>query len=81
MPGVEDGVILQLEPERAGGVGRVAALVVAPGLAAEDILARLRGAVDPVFLPRRVRVLPRLPRNATGKLRRDELLALLDRAP
>ena len=81
VPGVEDGVILQLEPERAGGVGRVAALVVAPELSAEDILARLRGAVDPVFLPRRVRVLPRLPRNATGKLRRDELLALLDRAP
>jgi acyl-coenzyme A synthetase/AMP-(fatty) acid ligase len=77
VPGVEDGVILQLEPERAGGVGRIAALAVAPGLVAEDIVAALRGTVDPVFLPRRVRLLPRLPRNDTGKLRRDELLALL----
>src|SRR5690606_28589023 len=26
VPGVEDGVVLQLEPEREGGVGRIAAL-------------------------------------------------------
>ncbi|KAF1692112.1 AMP-binding protein [Pseudoxanthomonas koreensis] len=80
-PGVEDGVIVQLEPERAGGVGRIAALAGAPGLAAADIVAALRATVDPVFLPRRIRLLPRLPRNATGKLRRDELLALLADAP
>ncbi len=77
VPGIEDGVIVQLEPERAGGVGRIAALAVAPGMAAEDIVAALRGTVDPVFLPRRLRVLPRLPRNDTGKLRRSDLLALL----
>lgn len=81
VPGVEDGVIVQLEPERAGGVGRIAALAVAPGLAAGDVVAALRGTVDPVFLPRRVRLLPRLPRNDTGKLRRGDLLALLDEAP
>ncbi len=80
MPGVEDGVVLQLEADRPGGVGRIAALAVAPRLSAEDIVAALRGSVDPVFLPRRVRLLPHLPRNGTGKLRRDVLLALLDEA-
>jgi len=80
VPGVEDGVVLQLAPDAAGGVGRIAALAVAPGLSAAEVLAGLRGSVDPVFLPRRLRLLPRLPRNGTGKLRRDVLLALLDAA-
>ena len=44
------------------------------------IIDALRGSVDPVFLPRRLRLLPRLPRNATGKLCREELLALLEGA-
>lgn len=78
VPGVEDGVVLQLAPDHDGGVGRIAALVVAPGMSAVDVVDALRGSIDPVFLPRRVRLLDRLPRNATGKLRRDALLALLD---
>ncbi len=78
VPGVEDAVVVQLEPERAGGVGRIAALAVAPGLSPEAVVTALRGCVDPVFLPRRVRLLAQLPRNETGKLRRDLLLALLD---
>ena len=77
VPGVEDGVVVQLEPGREGGVGRIAALAVAPGLAPADIVAALRANVDPVFLPRRVRLLPQLPRNATGKLCRDALLEAL----
>ncbi len=81
IPGVEDGVVLQLEPDRPGGVGRIAALAVAPGLEAADILEALRGSVDPVFLPRRLRLLERLPRNETGKLRRETLLELLAGAP
>jgi len=77
VPGVEDGVVLQLAPEREGGVGRIAALAVAPSLAPADIVTALRATVDPVFLPRKVRLLPALPRNATGKLRRDVLLQAL----
>ena len=77
VPGVEDGVVVQLEPEHEGGVGRIAALAVAPGLAAADIVQALRATVDPVFLPRKVRLLPRLPREATGKLRREVLLEAL----
>ena len=78
VPGVEDGVVVQMEPERESGVGRIGALVVAPGRTAAEIVEALRATLDPVFLPRRLRLLPALPRNATGKLRRDEVLALLE---
>jgi acyl-coenzyme A synthetase/AMP-(fatty) acid ligase len=58
-------------------VGRIAAVVVAPGQDDAAILAALRRELDPVFLPRRLRKLDALPRNETGKLPRDRLLALL----
>lgn len=76
VPGVQDGVVLQLEPD-ARGVRRIAALAVAPGLAPGGILDALRSQVDPVFLPRRLRCVAQLPRNETGKLPRAALLALL----
>ncbi|MBD9370614.1 AMP-binding protein [Xanthomonas sp. XNM01] len=80
VPGVEDGVVVQLPADGSGGIGRIAALAVAPGLSPQAIVEALRAGVDPVFLPRRVRLLDALPRNATGKLLRHELLALLDEA-
>lgn len=80
VPGVEDGVVFQLEPTIAGGVGRIAALAVAPGMQGADILRLLRAHVDPVFLPRKLRCVATLPRNQTGKLPRAELLRLLDTA-
>jgi acyl-coenzyme A synthetase/AMP-(fatty) acid ligase len=76
VPGVRDGVVLQLEPD-ARGVRRIAALAVAPGLSPTDILRVLRTQMDPVFLPRRLRCVAQLPRNETGKLPRAALLALL----
>lgn len=79
VPGVIDGVVFQLDAAFDGGVGRIAALAVAPGLQGTDILAALRGHLDPVFLPRRLRCVNALPRNDTGKLPRAELLRLLDR--
>jgi acyl-coenzyme A synthetase/AMP-(fatty) acid ligase len=75
--GVEDAVMFQLDEADAAGVRRIAALAVAPGLAPEAILQALRNSVDPVFLPRRLRCVPVLPRNETGKLPRQALLALL----
>jgi acyl-coenzyme A synthetase/AMP-(fatty) acid ligase len=42
-----------------------------------DVLAALRQAIDPVFLPRPLRCVTRLPRNATGKLPRAALLDAL----
>ncbi len=77
VPGVVDGVVLQLEACDGPGIGRIAALVVAPGLDPAAILAALRKQVDPVFLPRRLRCVDGLPRNDTGKLPRAALLALL----
>lgn len=77
IPGVEDGVVLQLDEADALGVSRIAAVAVAPDLDEGRILDALRRAVDPVFLPRRLRLVPALPRNETGKLPRAALLQLL----
>lgn len=77
IPGVDDGVIFPADEPDAAGVRRLVALVVAPGIDAECILAALRESVDPVFLPRPLRRIARLPRNETGKLPRSALLALL----
>jgi acyl-coenzyme A synthetase/AMP-(fatty) acid ligase len=77
VPGVVDGVVVQLDAADAAGVRRIAALAVAPGLAPDAILSALRAQVDPVFLPRRLRCIEVLPRNETGKLPRHAVLALL----
>ena len=74
--GVEDGVVFALDAE-GSNVCRLAALVVAPTLCDADIFAALRSAIDPVFLPRPLRLVRSLPRNATGKLPRDALLQAL----
>jgi acyl-coenzyme A synthetase/AMP-(fatty) acid ligase len=78
VPGVVDGVVFQLDGgATAHGVRRIAALAVAPQLEAAAILQALRCSIDPVFLPRPLRCVAALPRNATGKLPRAALLALL----
>jgi acyl-coenzyme A synthetase/AMP-(fatty) acid ligase len=77
VPGVRDGVVFQLDETDAMGVRRIAALVVAPGLDAGDILADLRRDIDAVFLPRPLKLVAALPRSETGKLPRAELLAAL----
>ncbi len=77
IPGVEDGVVLQLDEDDALGVARIAALVVAPALDEAAILAALRESIDPVFQPRPLKRVPALPRCGTGKLPRAELLRLL----
>ena len=79
IPGVQDGVVFQLEDEDTLGVHRVAALAVAPGLDEHAILDTLRRAIDPVFLPRPLLKVGALPRNETGKLPRAALLELLAR--
>jgi acyl-coenzyme A synthetase/AMP-(fatty) acid ligase len=76
LPGVEDGVIFQLDADSAG-VRRLAALVVAPGRCEAELLGELRQAVDPAFLPRPLKRVSCLPRNETGKLPRCALLAAI----
>ncbi|ODU40819.1 MAG: AMP-ligase [Lysobacteraceae bacterium SCN 69-123] len=75
IPGVQDGVVFL--PDSMGPVQRVAALVVAPELDEAAVLAALREVVDPVYLPRPLKRVAALPRNATGKLPRAALLASL----
>ncbi|MEO9078955.1 MAG: AMP-binding protein [Rhodanobacter sp.] len=79
IPGVLDGVIFQLEGGDTLDVHRIAALVVAPGLDEHVITDTLRRAIDPLFLPRPLRLVDALPRNETGKLPRAALLELLRR--
>lgn len=78
IPGVEDGVFFFPEEPHpsAAGVARVAAAVVAPRLDAAQLTHALRERIDPVFLPRPLLFLERLPRNSTGKLPREALRSL-----
>ena len=79
IPGVQDGIVFQVDATDAGGVRRIAALAVAPQLCEAQLLIALRRVIDPVFLPRPLRCVDTLPRNETGKLPRAQLLALLSR--
>ena len=80
VPGVRDGAVFQMD-NNSCGIQRIAALAVAPGLAAPDILRALRKAIDPVFLPRPLKLVDALPRSETGKLPRSALLEMLKREP
>jgi acyl-coenzyme A synthetase/AMP-(fatty) acid ligase len=71
--GIEDGIFVMPE-DSDDGTARLIALVVAPRLTAEAIMAALRARIDPVFLPRPLRLLDALPRNAVGKITREAAL-------
>ncbi|UPY37593.1 hypothetical protein [Sediminicoccus sp. KRV36] len=78
LEGVRDAAFLMPEPAPGrSATERPIAFAVAPGRDAADLLAELRGLVEPAFLPRRILLLDHLPRNEIGKLPRDALLALL----
>jgi acyl-coenzyme A synthetase/AMP-(fatty) acid ligase len=73
--GVRDGAFVV--PEETGeGVVRLTAFVVAPGLTPESLMSALRQRIDAAFLPRPLRFVEALPRNATGKLPRQALAEL-----
>lgn len=78
LEGVRDAAFLMPEPPPGrSATERPIAFAVAPGRDAAELLAGLRAAIEPAFLPRRIILLDRLPRNEMGKLPRDALLALL----
>jgi acyl-coenzyme A synthetase/AMP-(fatty) acid ligase len=79
VPGVSDAVVFQPCARAGGQVQRLAALAVADGLTEAQVLAGLAGEMDPVFLPRPLVLVSRLPRNEVGKLPRDKLIAALKR--
>ena len=78
IPGVVDGAFFLPDAERSGGTGvnRLTAAVVAPALSIAQLTEQLRQRIDPVFLPRPLLLVARLPRNATGKLPQHALQAL-----
>jgi acyl-coenzyme A synthetase/AMP-(fatty) acid ligase len=71
--GVHDGVFLVPEEEDGGTVTRLTAFAVAPGHTVESLLSALRQRIDAAFLPRPLRIVESLPRNALGKLPRQSL--------
>lgn len=75
LDGVEDAAFF-MPDEIADGVTRLMAFAVAPGRTRENVLQMLAQRIDPVFLPRPLYLVDALPRNATGKLPRSELLNL-----
>lgn len=77
--GVEDGAFLPPEASATNFLARMQVFAVSPTLSAQHILCALRAEVDPVFLPRSVRLVPALPRNALGKLTLQALRALAEK--
>jgi len=74
IPGVLDGVFfLRDNATGSTGVARLGAVVVAPTLSTAALIEHLRRRIDPVFLPRPLIMVERLPRNATGKLPQQAL--------
>jgi acyl-coenzyme A synthetase/AMP-(fatty) acid ligase len=80
IPGVLDGAFFLRDSAAEGltGIARLAAAAVAPSLSAAALVKSLRRRIDPVFLPRPLLMVDRLPRNATGKLPQQALQSLID---
>lgn len=76
LPGVLDGVFHAPDPAPGGTEARLVAFAVAPERSADALLDELRERIDPVFMPRSVTLVERLPRDAVGKLSREALQAL-----
>jgi acyl-coenzyme A synthetase/AMP-(fatty) acid ligase len=78
VPGVRDAVVLQPASEPAAPVRRLVAFVVTDDdVTTQSVAASLADQVDPVFIPRPIVRVDRLPRNDVGKLPRDQLLRLV----
>ncbi len=74
--GVTDGVFY-MPSEQDHGVTRLTALVVAPGLSADRLVAALRSRIDAAFIPRPIYFVDALPRNSTGKLPQQAIATLV----
>jgi acyl-coenzyme A synthetase/AMP-(fatty) acid ligase len=75
-PGVTDAVVFPA-PE-AAEARRLVALVTGTALDSAGLAARLRQVLDAALVPRPILVVPDLPRSATGKLPRADVLALYE---
>lgn len=75
--GVVDGAFFMPEEDSSMPNTRLAAAVVAPALRREQVLAALAPRIEPLFMPRPLMMIDRLPRNDNGKLSRRAILNLL----
>ena len=71
--GVLDGQFVAPDDLDRRPTARLLVFVVAPERSADEIMADLRGQIDPPFLPRRVIRVDELPRNEVGKLTEQAL--------
>ncbi|MFL0809890.1 MAG: AMP-binding protein [Agarilytica sp.] len=74
--GVDDGVVF-MNKKNGEKESRTAALVVAKNISDSEIMKALSETVDPVFLPRPLKLVDALPRSATGKLPTKALMEFL----
>jgi acyl-coenzyme A synthetase/AMP-(fatty) acid ligase len=74
--GVVDGVVYDPASLGMTDTGRLAAVVVTDSLSITEIRAALQPLLDSVFVPRPIRLVKAIPRNATGKLAHADLLEL-----
>jgi len=77
LPNVRDAVVLARPVPSARG-HEVLLAVAGDGWDAASIRAALHEKLEPISVPRRYRFVAELPREATGKLRRDNVLALFN---
>lgn len=75
--GVQDGVFVAPDDLDRSPVVRLAVIAVAPQHSVVSLMLALRARIDPVFLPRPLVLLNRLPRDALGKSPRAALLEVL----
>ena len=83
IPGVDDGCYFVPDAnintalhDEAQPAQRLAAFFVSATLSPEQLRAALRDRIDPVFVPRHLYRMPRLPRDANGKLAHSALALL-----
>ncbi len=81
LDGVIDGTFVVPDNLDQQPTARLMAVVVAPERSASSILRDLRMRLDALFLPRRVILVPALPRNEVGKVSREALLRLAVQDP
>jgi fatty-acyl-CoA synthase len=74
LPGIQDAAVVATPDERWGEVGTAFVVVDAAGQWDEASLrAALTGRLAAFKIPKYVRILPNLPRTATGKVRKQQL--------
>jgi malonyl-CoA/methylmalonyl-CoA synthetase len=74
MPGVDESAVIGV-PHPDFGEAVVAVVVAKPGakLSSEAMIAELKGKIANFKVPKRVEIVPELPRNAMGKVQKNVL--------